>query len=80
MVAISQETQYRFSHLDTKDGLSNNQITCILKDSKGFIWFGTMSGLNRFDGNGFKIFKSNVHDSSSINDSKFCTNSDTTIR
>jgi hypothetical protein len=31
-----QSTTYQFSHLDTKDGLSNNQVNCIFKDSKGF--------------------------------------------
>lgn len=46
-----------FNHLGVKDGLSSNEITCILKDQKGFMWFGTTSGLNRFDGYEFSRYK-----------------------
>ncbi len=63
-----QEVQYRFSHLSTTDGLSNNQVSCILKDSRGFVWFGTVSGLNRFDGYSFRNFKHEQHNSQSLND------------
>lgn len=42
---------YMFKHLEVKDGLSNNKINKIFKDSRGFMWFGTASGLNRYDGN-----------------------------
>ena len=40
----------RFEHLTTEDGLSQSTVRCILQDSKGFIWFGTYDGLNRYDG------------------------------
>ena len=52
-----QKRHFQFSHLDISRGLSNNQVTSILKDQKGFLWVGTMSGLNRYDGYQFKIFK-----------------------
>jgi signal transduction histidine kinase/ligand-binding sensor domain-containing protein/DNA-binding response OmpR family regulator len=55
--AQNQNTDYQFSHLDITNGLSNNQINCIYKDSNGFMWFGTTSGLNRYDGYKFKVFK-----------------------
>ncbi len=42
---------YMFKHLEVKDGLSNNKVNKIFKDSRGFMWFGTASGLNRYDGN-----------------------------
>ena len=45
-----------FKHLTTKDGLSQNSVTDILKDQYGFIWFGTYNGLNRYNGYGFKQF------------------------
>lgn len=66
--AIAQTDQYQFSQLNTAQGLSHNQVNCIFKDSKGFMWFGTMAGLNRYDGYKFKIFKHNLQDSTSLND------------
>lgn len=68
--SIAQENtkQYQFRRIDITQGLSNDQVTTIFKDSKGFMWFGTWSGLNRYDGHGFKIFKHDAQDSSSIDD------------
>jgi ligand-binding sensor domain-containing protein len=40
----------RFSHLTEKEGLSNNTVSYLLQDNEGFIWVGTLDGLNRFDG------------------------------
>lgn len=54
--------------LDLRQGLSHNQVNCILKDSRGFMWFGTMSGLNRYDGYDFKVFKNDLRDSTSLSD------------
>jgi signal transduction histidine kinase/ligand-binding sensor domain-containing protein/AraC-like DNA-binding protein len=64
----AQNDQFQFSRLDLNNGLSHNQVNCILKDSKGFIWFGTLSGLNRYDGYKFKVFKHAVSDTTSLND------------
>jgi signal transduction histidine kinase/ligand-binding sensor domain-containing protein/DNA-binding response OmpR family regulator len=63
-----QNNRYQFSHLDINNGLSNNQINCIYKDHDGFMWFGTTSGLNRYDGYKFRVFKNNYKDSNSISD------------
>ena len=38
------------------DGLSNNYITAMMQDQDGFMWFGTMEGVNRFDGEQFLQF------------------------
>lgn len=65
---FAQNEQYQFSHLDINNGLSSNQINCIFKDSQGFMWFGTTSGLNRYDGYHFRVFKNSYHDSSSLSD------------
>lgn len=62
------QAQYQFSHLDVNKGLSHNQVNSIFKDSKGFMWFGTMAGLNRYDGYKFKVFKHNLRDTVSLND------------
>ena len=53
-------------HIDVNDGLSNNQVRAILKDSQGFMWFGTDRGLTRFDGTNYKVFLNNLYDSTSI--------------
>ena len=66
--ALAQNNKYQFSHLDITNGLSRNQVNCIYKDSKGFMWFGTMAGLNRYDGYTFKVFKHIANNKSSIND------------
>jgi ligand-binding sensor domain-containing protein/signal transduction histidine kinase len=56
----------KFKHLTTEDGLSQSTIACILQDSKGFIWFGTQDGLNKYDGHKFTIYRHDPKDSTSI--------------
>ncbi|HEY4877235.1 MAG TPA: two-component regulator propeller domain-containing protein, partial [Puia sp.] len=58
--------ELRFKHLTTKDGLSDNQVTCINEDNNGLIWFGTVNGLNRFDGYRIKQFVHQDADPSSM--------------
>jgi ligand-binding sensor domain-containing protein/DNA-binding CsgD family transcriptional regulator len=58
-------SEYKFSKLTKKDGLPHNHIECIIKDSEGFMWFGTRSGLTRFDGYNFKSYWS-TNDSASL--------------
>lgn len=53
----TQAQNFSFKHLQVEDGLSHNSIICMLQDNKGFMWFGTKDGLNRYDGYGFKIFQ-----------------------
>jgi len=48
------------------DGLSKNAVTAILKDSRGFMWFGTAVGLNRFDGYKFKNYFHSENDSTTL--------------
>ncbi len=47
----------RFRHISLKDGLSQSGVPSILQDSKGFMWFGTQDGLNRYDGYTFKTYR-----------------------
>ena len=58
----------KFRRLDTQDGLSNSQVLCALRDSKGFVWIGTAYGVNRYDGYRVKAFYSNKRDTTSMRD------------
>jgi ligand-binding sensor domain-containing protein len=50
----------RFAHLSTADGLSEMAVQQISQDDQGFMWFGTLDGLNRYDGYEFKVHKRGV--------------------
>jgi len=45
-----------FEHISVEQGLSQSTVHCILQDRKGFLWFGTDAGLNRYDGFRFQVF------------------------
>ena len=60
---------YLFKTLDARSGLTISQINCILKDSRGYVWFGTPAGLYRYDGYTFHNFQCNSQDGSSLPDS-----------
>ncbi len=55
-----------FERLGIADGLSNNTVTSILQDSRGFMWFGTQEGLNRYDGYTFTVYRRDLGDSTAI--------------
>ena len=60
---------YVFKILDARQGLTSSQINCIMKDSRGFVWFGTPAGLYRYDGYIYKHFQCDSQDGSSLPDS-----------
>ena len=66
---ISQNI-FRFDHIGSEDGLSQNTGFSILFDSKGFMWVGTYNGLNRYDGYEFKIFRSSTGDPASFTNNR----------
>lgn len=49
---------FHFRHYTNKNGLSHNTVYCSLQDHRGFMWFGTDDGLNRFDGYTFQVYRS----------------------
>jgi signal transduction histidine kinase/ligand-binding sensor domain-containing protein/AraC-like DNA-binding protein len=67
-ISKAQHDQFQFSRLDINNGLSHNWVTCIMKDNKGFMWFGTLSGLNKYDGYKFKVFKHSISDTTTLNE------------
>ena len=56
-----------FHQLNTSDGLSQNIISSIYQDNKGYLWFGTRNGLNRYDGYEVKVFQKINGDENSLN-------------
>ncbi len=66
LLAFSQKQHLQFQHIGTAEGLSQSNGVSILQDSKGFMWFGTQDGLNRYDGYQFKIYKNNPANPGSI--------------
>ena len=56
--SYSYSQNIKFSHYNDNNGLSHNSVRHIVQDKKGFLWFGTFSGLNRFDGYQFKQYTS----------------------
>lgn len=55
-----------FDHISTINGLSGNQINCLFRDHRGFLWIGTQNGLNEYDGHHVTVYKHNRFDSTSI--------------
>jgi len=64
----AQKEDIQFEHLSMRDGLSMNPVMAITQDHKGFLWFGTQDGLNKYDGYSFRVFKNNENDNLSISD------------
>ncbi|SEP03157.1 Two component regulator propeller [Mucilaginibacter gossypiicola] len=55
-----------FENLTVDNGLSQNSVLAIVQDSRGFMWYGTQHGLNKYNTRSFKIYKNNPADQSSI--------------
>lgn len=63
---IASANDYPLRSLGIEDGLSNNAVTCIYQDYRGFMWFGTYDGLNRYDGYEFKVYRNRFGDDRSL--------------
>lgn len=63
-----QAGSLRFETLSVEDGLSQSNVQSILQDSRGFMWFGTEDGLNKYDGYSFTIYKHDPDDQKTISD------------
>lgn len=67
-VLTARMQKLTFDHVNMDDGLSNSTVQVIYKDRYGFMWFGTLMGLNKFDGYEFTVYKYNPTDSTSLSD------------
>ena len=57
----AQTNDYLFRHLTTDNGLISNEVKALCQDSKGDIWIGTQTGLQRYDGNRFTTYLADIH-------------------
>ncbi|MFZ5940558.1 MAG: two-component regulator propeller domain-containing protein [Bacteroidota bacterium] len=62
------EENLYFEHISSAQGLSQSEVNCIGQDTKGFIWIGTLDGLNRYDGYEFRIYRRKTGQPGSISD------------
>ena len=65
---VGQSHRIRFDHLSISEGLSQASGNAIIQDSRGFMWFGTEDGLNRFDGYEIEVFRHDPDDPTSLAD------------
>lgn len=66
ILSPAQVHNIKFEHKGAETGLSHSNVLCILQDSRGFMWFGTRNGLNRYDGYDFTVYKNVIEDPTSI--------------
>ena len=69
IVVHAQNQEYIINNLQVVKDFPSSTTFSIFKDSKGFMWFGTVNGLYRYDGYTFKTFQQDPNDSSSIESS-----------
>lgn len=69
VLSVQAQSSLTFKRLTTKSGLSQSNVTSIAKDEKGFMWFATRDGLNRYDGYDFKVYQYDREDKTSLSSS-----------
>lgn len=67
---LSGKDNITFDRLTVEDGLPHGYVNVIIQDSQGFMWFGTQSGLSRYDGYYYKNYYHNSNNSNSLSDNK----------
>jgi len=65
---FGQLSHIKFDHISLEDGLSQSSIHSIVQDNKGFVWFATLDGLNKYDGYNIKVYRNDLRDSTTIPD------------
>ncbi len=66
VILYPQFSYLKFERFNVNNGLSNTSINCIVQTSDGYLWIATKDGLNRYDGQSFKVFKNNPADPTSL--------------
>jgi ligand-binding sensor domain-containing protein/serine phosphatase RsbU (regulator of sigma subunit) len=66
--AFAQGTDIKFKHISVEQGLSQSTVKFISQDKRGYMWFGTRDGLNKYDGYTISIYKHDPNKKESISD------------
>ncbi|HMJ71359.1 MAG TPA: two-component regulator propeller domain-containing protein [Cyclobacteriaceae bacterium] len=66
LTSAAQTGNVKFNHIGTKDGLSHGNVICAMQDKKGFMWFGTRDGLNKYDGYNFTFYKNDFENANTL--------------
>jgi ligand-binding sensor domain-containing protein/signal transduction histidine kinase len=66
--SFPQTEEYIFKQFTDADGLSQSTIFSMIQDQEGYLWLGTIDGLNRYDGYEFRVYVNNPSDATSISD------------
>jgi ligand-binding sensor domain-containing protein/tRNA A-37 threonylcarbamoyl transferase component Bud32 len=69
-VHLHPQNNIKFERITIEQGLSQNTVYAIIQDNKGFLWFGTEDGLNRYDGYNFKVYKHNPDDPTTLSNNR----------
>jgi ligand-binding sensor domain-containing protein len=72
-LGVNAQKQTRYERLSTASGLSQSSVYKIIQDKKGFLWFATGDGLNRYDGHNFKIYRNDPSDPKTLSGSEIFT-------
>jgi signal transduction histidine kinase/ligand-binding sensor domain-containing protein/DNA-binding response OmpR family regulator len=68
-----EDNSFQIQNITVKDGLSQNTVKCMAQDSRGFMWLGTLNGLNRYDGNEFMVLVPKYGNAVSLSDNRIRT-------
>ena len=63
---VRPQSDLHFERISVEHGLSQSTVNAIIQDHRGYMWFGTLNGLNRFDGYTFIDYRHNPNDTTSI--------------
>lgn len=65
-VALAQQPAIRFEQISLEEGLSDGTVYSIVQDQTGFMWFGTQTGLNKYNGYDITVFRHTPSDENSV--------------
>lgn len=65
-LARARSNHIIFSEISIEEGLSRSIVSCLVQDRRGFMWFGTEDGLNRYDGYRVRVLRHDPHEANSL--------------